>query len=413
MFDVELFVKATPEGRINYLNTCNEKEITIEDSKYYNNVMFPSNTDLMLAMAEKRFICNGFSVLTRIVNHFTSTIETIKKALEIYEKNGWFDRPSERTIIHDIFSYPEILEYTIDLYDRLGIPINVTGGWRSKEEDTLGCALRYGRLEIINRLLEEYNKREYPIPEDVFVEYVRNGHYTRKFDPKPFKEFYDLTTSAGCSVVDPSGEVINRISRYFMNWKFIKEKIIDPSLEAGIDINIGNNLLVNIGRNFGKDALGFILDYAEKHGQDINERCSNPYTAMRFTDNVIAYNTKEALLYLLERGIKFENYANRRYVPCHDCYNGESHSCNYRWITSNFMALERYQLTLDELELVKNIKEQPRPYHDRYSSFEGPADEDQIFDVPGIGLLNPDADYEDFSVYKVPMRLIAKEDVKI
>jgi len=434
MFDTTEYLNlSSDEEKITYLNDLPEKYIelhSVGNSDY--NKLFHGSTNLLYALAKKRFVCGGMSILTRICHSHSAKTDFIVQLLSLYEENGWFTTPSEMTILHDIFTYEDFVyprneslyDYCIELYDRLNIPINIKNGWRTPHVDTLDAFVNYGPIKYFVKLLKLYISRALPIDKNIFIKFISRLFYKlKKDDATYFIELVDICTANNINMSNQDDLVDwrnNRIDPLYCvsmcidNWDCLK-KIISIHLDNHLPININNQLLINIGKHYCLDANKFILEYCKKENQDIHYRTNK---SKSYTDEIIQHNSLEILQYVLSLGIIPSNNVITKYVPCPECYNGESHSCNFRNITTEYILLKRYGKRLSEINtLTFETPPVSPPVSFSYEEFDGDANSREIYVEPGIDILSADTDYDDDrdyeyeqgqNVYKIPPKKIIK-----
>jgi hypothetical protein len=412
MFDIEIFVNLkTDKDKILYLDNCEETTISLPKLVYsHHNTIHRQSEEVLHSLAKKRFKSENMSILTTIFCREHDNDFKIK-ILSLYEKNGWFTSIDELTIIHDIVTDEDyyhvdkndIIDYTIQLYDRLSLPINVKNGWRTKDMDTLDAFTEYGSIKNFIKILKLYLERKIAIDKNIFIKFISCQYY--KFDNNKKIQFIELVNlcianNINCCNKDKLikwNKIINPlqiVSKCIDDWDCLK-KIIDIHLNEKLEINIDNCLLLNIGRNYNLDAIKFIIDYYDKNNQPIDDK---------FTDKIIQHNSLEILQYVLTQGIIPKNNIIKKYVPCPDCYNGEDYSCNYRNVTTEYIALKRYGKRLNELD---KLKEQS-PVFFSYDEFDGEANNNEIYTEPGIDILE---EYDDDKQirYRIPPKKVLRE----
>lgn len=424
-FDIDVFLSLpSSESKIEYLDSCGESTIIltgVEGTKY-NKLLFWHDRSVYFALCKKKFNCNGITIFSICCNNFKSDFQFIKTILEIYEKNNWLTVDTdEGTIIHELFSYSdsiyprdeELFDYVTELYDRVNIPINII----KNELDTLECVARKGSINNFLRLLKLYKTRNLHI-KDVFVQFIRRQYYSKQ-NTQLMNELVDFCIKNNIDVTNAhninnefhSHETIDvpyHLSSCISDWSILK-KVIVCYLDKNIPINTDNRLLVNIGRNFEIEAVKFMIDYCEKNKQDIHAYPLPDfyYDTMNFTDAIIFSNSVEVLQYILSLGIIPKNNVIKLYVPCNECYNGESHSCNFRNVTTEYISLSRYEVTLDKLHTITENKPARRI---SYYEFSGPAKENEVYTEPGVDVLEvSDNDSEDNSIqytFEIPPKKI-------
>lgn len=97
-------------------------------------------------------------------------------------------------------------------------------------------------------------------------------------------------------------------------------------------------------------------------------------------DSVLFYGSIECIHEMLGRGFKFQSDRQYRiYAPCPECYNGEIHTCNFRYITADYVCRVRTNMPLNELAQANAINE----FWIGYGHCDGPASNVELYTVPG------------------------------
>lgn len=168
-------------------------------------------------------------------------------------------------------------------------------------------------------------------------------------------------------------------------------------------LNISNDfsLILEIGSKFGIEANKFILDHLEKCEIDIHQIKSS--TGQSYTDCIISKN-EVVLRYILSRGIIPKNNISKIYIPCPECYNGEPHDCNFRFVTTNFLCLRKYKVSINDIKNSIFISENNVDFDsgENFLSFENSYNDDQIFDRPGISKLEIEDTDDEIKLNKYP-----------
>jgi hypothetical protein len=133
------------------------------------------------------------------------------------------------------------------------------------------------------------------------------------------------------------------------------------------------------------------------HGVNIYNVCQNDSHIknknMNYIDAVIMYNNFDVVKYLIDNGVRPTNNIILIYSACWECINGESYSCNFRNVTTNYVCTFRFGLTISELISGLN-KIFDNDFRFCYTYFCGPANSDQVFNVAGKNVIEP-ADNDD------------------
>lgn len=406
------------DKKIEYINTCLDKEIIITtDSRDDIYILNKNNysSELFLALVNKRYTINGKNILYQVIN--TKQTDFIIKCLKIYEDNNWFTLDSEKSIIHNITNLntgwgtidDTLLTYVLDMYDRLKLPINIKykynygGNTIYKEEDTLDYCARLNRLSIILRILKEYKKRNIELDKNIFVKYSLRVHNEISLLPE-FVNFcldneiylYNKEKIKNNWYLENDNQFNNFVIYplyYYIKYmdKDLLLKVFNNYIENGECINDENNNVLNIMCNsFDVDMIQYMLDYNKKHDIKHDETSMLEF-ALNNNENMTVFK------YLISLGFRPENKMYREYVPCDDCHNGESHYCNYRNVTFEYLLMKRFGIRikdLDDKEKMDKLVDDGVIYHN-YTDFEGKANDNEIYTEP-----------------KVPAKFILKSQIK-
>lgn len=68
--------------------------------------------------------------------------------------------------------------------------------------------------------------------------------------------------------------------------------------------------------------------------------------------SVLLRGSQGTIRKFLDNGFKFNNIIYEIYNPCPKCHNGESHPCNFTYVTSNFICKSRFNVSLENLGLM-------------------------------------------------------------
>ena len=118
---------------------------------------------------------------------------------------------------------------------------------------------------------------------------------------------------------------------------------------------------------------------------------SDHYISEAVLDAVLFSGTWELMMEMLNRGFRFKDKEYRIYVACQLCHNGENHSCNWRYVSANFVCLKKTGLTLDQLHQAP-----PKPnkvttsFDCWYADFNTPANDNELYTACGV-----DVDWDD------------------
>ncbi len=421
LFDPKYFKTLSKNEKIEYLNNCDDETITLNISNYSDIIyilnekgLFGSNQicideDYVMAHAKKRFTCNGSDVLFTLC-HSSSVggkrTEIITKVIDLYVEKGWISKNNTNDLIFNVFGYdypfdprPEkFYDSIIELYDRLQIPINTPYSnniIRYNTKDLLCHCAQRGSSDNFIKIFELYDKRCYAISDNVFQLYLtRNfGDYKEK----NINKIIQLCNKHNIKIV--SKLALTKFATYCDSWMIIKD-MFEKIIADKFNTEDMSDAIVVIGARFGLDENLFVYyNIIQKYGIDIynikTDRLEGTSIIIRYIDAIIMYNKdKKVFEFLLHQGIKPQNNLIKIYSPCWDCVNGESHGCNYRNITTNYVCTFRYNKSIDEL-----IKEQKIEKCDDmrfcYVYFCNDADSNQVFNVAGKGELTEKCDCEE------------------
>jgi len=402
-FDIDEYMKLSSiPDKIAYLDNSVEKEITLNnlDWKAHGVIHSCFSNDLHLAMARKRMTFNNYSILNSICITAGRNINIIISALEIYEANRWFQTDEEVKVIETIFSYKDscfprddtIYNYIIDLYLRLGIPINKT------LENILN--INQFTLKNVLKLLNIYKIHDIPIDKNVFIKCLCNTYYSYDQDELEELIYFCITNNLNIYNVDnivkhiylnnrehvPITNTLSMILSTNNSWKNLK-KLIDYYIQYNYSIQ-GSNMEDNILKYFGTynlEAIEWIITYYKEN--NLTEHILPTLEDKNFIYDIISENSIEVLIYILNLGVNIENISNyiyRHYVPCKNCSNGERHPCNYRNITLEFILLFRYGIKLQDLhnkDILDKLENQDS-FNIDYYNFNERANENIIYNEP-------------------------------
>jgi hypothetical protein len=394
MFNPEHFKTLGNEEKIKYLNDNPQEIIELDNVPYKDYIRFDYECDeLIMAFANKKFRYNNICFL-RSLCFGSQKSEMIIKVIDLYVQRGWF---TNYDIIHDVFCrrYDYVTDYIVEVYDKLQIPININESNNNKDyQRSLCMSIIYGRdvlyttaqcgpIANLIKLLKLYEERNLTIVDDILDVYVKDHYYEKCYEPEKILELIEICLKHGANLSNEL--VLNRLSTYCNDWTTIKY-VINLSLEKGINICSNIYLINNIGSKFGIDANQFIIDHFVHHGTNIQGS---------YTDAIISKNNLSVLKYVLSRGIKPKNNIIELYVPCAQCHNGEGGACNYRKFTTNYICLDRYDISLNDLadlNKLDNVVDFGKfdTSWGYWVYFDKEADNNQVFDAPGIQYIDDD-----------------------
>ena len=465
---ITFFQLKTPLEKVYYLNSCIDTEIIIKNltAQEYNSIHGCYHLGLYLELARKKcsfglYSVPDMSILNSICGYARNEVDIIIEAFKIYEANKGFTTNEEKAIIHDIFSYSDfvyrrdnkLMEYTLEMYDRLEISINIRDGWLSGNIDTLAKIAKYGRIDYFLAMLKAYKVRNLPIDNNIFIKFIPRMYILKNYrvyttDLKPIEtdeiqiltELIDFCIENGLNIHNkerldynwnplPDSEQSNKSNQLILvlhklieetyDWTTIK-KVFNYYVENGISLfENGNNPIYLMATIHDVPAIDYMLTYCETdtHGKDYDLNDSE------FMRKIISFNSVVVLKYLISRGAKPRDAIYRWDAPCPHCYNGERHKCNFRNITLEYILLARYGIKLAELynpDILDKLEDADW-FDMSWYDCNGNADDDEIYTKPGI-------DFEDWNnfigddnndtynsatqqrQYRIPPVVISKEE---
>ena len=122
-FNLEIFKSLYDEKKsdndiIEYIKNCSDKEIIIKNinGNYHNKFLFGKNFDIDMELVKKKFECNNYKIINKIIlNGYIST-DKIISAVEIYKNNNWLEE--DYNILGNLL---RIYDYFIELYEYLNL----------------------------------------------------------------------------------------------------------------------------------------------------------------------------------------------------------------------------------------------------------------------------------------------------
>jgi len=86
-----------------------------------------------------------------------------------------------------------------------------------------------------------------------------------------------------------------------------------------------------------------LIDPTEITGRDKNK------IGQKVFDSVLFQGSPTLIRKLMDMGLSTEQKIYELYVPCWKCHNGEQYSCNFRYVTSDYVTRSRFGYSLTEL----------------------------------------------------------------
>lgn len=103
-------------------------------------------------------------------------------------------------------------------------------------------------------------------------------------------------------------------------------------------------------------------------------------------DAVLFSGSWERMMEMISKGFRFKDKEYRIYVACDSCHNGENHSCNWRYVSANFVCSYKTDLTLDQLHQSPPKPEKVSTYFDCWhADFNTPANDNELYIACGVG----------------------------
>lgn len=127
-------------------------------------------------------------------------------------------------------------------------------------------------------------------------------------------------------------------------------------------------------------------------------------------DAVLFSGSWERMMEMIAKGFRFKDKEYRIYVACESCHNGEYHSCNWRYVSANFVCTYKTGLTLEQLHQAPPKPEKVKTYFDCwFADFNTPANDNELYITYGVGA---DWDYDACqSSYLIPPCKIARQNL--
>jgi len=150
-------------------------------------------------------------------------------------------------------------------------------------------------------------------------------------------------------------------------------------LDHIITIGSEEQIRLMIGRYIGKNKYDPVRSTYEILIQRCPDLVPDEYLC-NVLDTVLFHGSLKTIRYILDKGIKFPDKEYRIYVPCPNCYNGEGHSCNWRYVSANFIVNCRFEnFGLEKLN--DNPESLPELYNFwvAYGYFVGPCDDEELY----------------------------------
>ncbi len=356
-FELETFMSLFDDKTndiIEYIKNCSDKEIIIKNisGNYHSKIVFGKKFDIDMELVKKKFECNNYKIINKIISNGYISEDKIISAVEIYKNNNWLEE--DYNIIGNLL---RIYDYAIKLYEYLNL--------NPDKYDILACTGKIIDIHTIYKLLNYYKNKNYNIKKDI-VSYIRFnvGHFYN--DSYHIDEsFIDIITKIVNFLIDNNLDVFtNKYNfplgiAYFKNWDLLK-KVLDIHIKNNIPFNCNikndnftifceNELLYQISKYFPLEAVIYILDYCKENTQDIYKKTKSGFN---FIDYIIESNTIDVLKYILSNNYIITNNKLEVYSPCHKCHNGEQRECNFHEIDTEFISMKRYGVKLCDLDKI-------------------------------------------------------------
>lgn len=136
-----------------------------------------------------------------------------------------------------------------------------------------------------------------------------------------------------------------------------------------------------------------------------NEFVPDEFIDETVLDSVLFNGSLDLIKDLLQKGFVFKDKVYLLYVPCPECYNGEMHRCNDRYVSTNFIITMRCDYSLEEIDKAEDIF----PFWCAYGHFDGPADDSELYIKPGVNESDDWNDEADQRIYEIPPVRVDRE----
>lgn len=329
----------------------------------------------LLTLCDKNFqmtgLCDGkfteinFDLTKMVCGQFKSN--TILDMAKKYQERGWLDKSSQYRFAVAVFAdsiypletclYQYVLNLDIDISQL--IEKIYDNGYKKPHLD--GILLLFQKLLSNNRDLAE--------------KYAR-----KQLVAVPNREFYDFCITNNLSIVSNMSDLIALIPKLdgkqcreaIEEYKKVNLYLPDPKFYS---------VLIHICPDLVSDE---VID------EDI-------------LDSILFYGSLPLIHDILARGFSFKDKNHRLYVPCPDCYNGEGHYCNWRYVSSNFVCNMRTNITGQGIPLAELQKFQGelKDFWCAYGHFNGVANNKELYTEAGVDELSWDDDKEQ-RIYRIP-----------
>lgn len=262
--------------------------------------------------ATNKSLCKDDVSLKEMAKRFWYIDDAIIAKIQEYEQTGLLTETLVSDLMFAVFTYSDpvyrrsmyFYEYVIALCDKYNVSIQI-----------LHKLFYCGNVEGILCLIREYVKRNYPIE-----------------DCPRYSEHHDL---------------FDFCYEHRINMVYCTESLVVAL--KNLKCRKRCQQLVNLYRDAGKlqpnsqfaSTLMLIYDdFIEEYSDQIDGS---------FLDEILFQGSLSLIRKVLHRGHKFTDKCYRIYVPCHKCHNGENHSCNWQYVSTDYVALSRFGVSANHL----------------------------------------------------------------
>lgn len=314
--------------------------------------------------------CDGKDVsvvydIVRYTRDCHSRSENIIKMTQSYTENGWMTETLARDFVIAIFSYgdfvyprtTELYQYALTVAEQHGIDLQEIASVVYQNKYTRPICT--GQLVLFKAMLD----KGLPIL-----------HASKQLSMCPCVGMFDFCIQNELSVVSD-----------MQGLKAIIERLDEERAQRAI-------------RQYREAGA---LEPDSKYYSKLILKCP-----ALVDDNNIDETVLDAVLFdgslplikdLLSRGFQFIQKEYRLYVPCPECYNGESHPCNDRYVNTDFVSRVRFGVCTGDLTQATDEDS----FWVAYGHFDGPADDAELYTAPGVEEQGWNGDTEQ-RIFRVP-----------
>jgi hypothetical protein len=272
----------------------------------------------------------------KLVREFTFKTDTILEIIGRYQEKGWPVDIAYAVFTYDDSMYPrdiELYQYALEL----SCPVMLV---KTIYEDRYSKPATNADLLLFRKLIDTGHI-------DLVREYGKI-----QLSRRPDRDMYEFCLEHGIS---PVGDIIPLLAQLNPSQY---EKVINQYQKAG--------------RHPDSDSNSEFYSFLILTRPDlVPTDCINEDVL----DSVLFHGSLELIHNLLDQGFSWKDKQYKIYVPCQDCYNGELHDCNWRYVSANFVSLRRTGQPLSSL----NTATVAETFWCTYRHFDGPANDNELY----------------------------------